>query len=205
MSIDQPEAGDTPPPTGPPPTLASVPDYDLPDLVHADAPQQLKAMSDPLRSQILDLVLDRAATVKELAEAVGRPSSSVAHHVGVLVDAGLLTVVRTRRVRAIDERFYGRTGRTIVIGDSATPADVRRKGMLHTAVSELPTDTDVLATLRHVRIPADRAEEFFARVADLADEFTRLPRSGDTVFGFVAAVYPTDHPVLPEPKDRGSQ
>jgi hypothetical protein len=33
--------------------------------------------------------------------AVGRPMSSVAHHVNVLVDVGLMGVVRTRRVRAL--------------------------------------------------------------------------------------------------------
>ena len=85
--------------------------------VQADTPTQLKALANPLRVQILDLVLERAATVTELAAALDRPKSSVAYHVDTLVEAGLLQVVRTRRVRAIEERFYGRTGRTIVLGD----------------------------------------------------------------------------------------
>jgi hypothetical protein len=34
----------------------------------------------------------------------------------VLLDAGILRVVRTRRVRAIDERFYGRTARIFYVG-----------------------------------------------------------------------------------------
>ena len=29
-------------------------------------------------------------------------------------------------------------------------------------------------------------------------EFSQLPRTGDTVYGFVAGLYPTDHPSLPE-------
>ncbi|HEY6379575.1 MAG TPA: helix-turn-helix domain-containing protein, partial [Candidatus Dormibacteraeota bacterium] len=66
-------------------------------------------MAHPLRSMILDLLLERAATVAELAAAAGRPKSTLAHHVKVLVDAGMIRVVRTRRVRAIDERFYERT------------------------------------------------------------------------------------------------
>ena len=44
--------------------------------------------ADPLRSTIIDLVLERAATVAELAAAVKRPKSTVAHHVNVLVHAG---------------------------------------------------------------------------------------------------------------------
>ncbi len=174
-----------------------VPDYDLAPTVHADSPAQLKAVADPLRSQILDLVLDRAATVGELAEALGRPKSSVAHHVDVLLQAGLLTVVRTRRVRAIDERFYGRTGRTIVIGKGVTPDFSERQSMLHDAIAEVPTEAEVLSTLRHVRIPAEQADAFFERVVELAEDFTRLPRSGEAVYGFVAAVYPTNQPVLP--------
>ena len=177
-----------------------VPDYPLAPSVDADTPERLKAIAEPVRSHILDLVLERAATVTELAAALDRPKSSVAYHVDVLVDAGMLAVVRTRRVRAIDERLYGRTGRTIVIGDSAAPIGVGGPNFLAQAQAEAVVDEPghMLATMRHARIPADRADEFFARVADLADEFTMLPRDGDVVFGFVAAVYPTDHPTLPE-------
>src|SRR5215208_2082825 len=99
---------------------AEIPDYELAERLVVTAPAQLRAMADPLRATILDLLLERAATVAELAAAVGRPKSTVAHHVNVLVDAGLLHVVRTRRVRAIDERFYGRTARLFAVGDVAT-------------------------------------------------------------------------------------
>ena len=80
------------------------------------APHELRAMFDPLRGALLDLVLERAATVSELAEIVSRPKSTVARHVKVLVDSGMLRVVRTRRVRAIEERFYGRTARNFSVG-----------------------------------------------------------------------------------------
>ncbi len=190
MSIDDapPDGNETP----------ASPDYDLAPMVHADTPAQLKALASPVRKLILDLVLDRAATVGELAEALARPKSSVAHHVDVLVDTGLLRVVRTRRVRAIDERFYGRTGRTIMIGTESSPEGTGRKSMLLEAAGELPAGADDMATLRHVRISAEHAEAFFARVVELAEDFTRLPRSGTTVFGFIGAVYPTDQPVLPD-------
>ena len=87
----------------------------FPDRIALTSPEQVKALSHPLRTTILHLLHERAATVSELARAVGRPKSTVAHHVSVLVDAGLLQVVRTRRVRAIDERFYGRTARLFYV------------------------------------------------------------------------------------------
>src|SRR5438552_17018192 len=85
-----------------------IPDYEVADRLVVSAPAQLRALADPLRGTILDLLLERAATVSELATAVRRPKSTVAHHVHVLVDAGMLRVVRTSRVRAIGERYYGR-------------------------------------------------------------------------------------------------
>src|SRR5258707_6222294 len=100
-----------------------VPDYDLAEDVEVSTPAQLRAMADPLRGMLLHLLLQRAATVTELASAVGRPKSTVAHHVNVLVDAGLLKVVRTRRVRAIEERYYGRTARLFRVGVINQPGE----------------------------------------------------------------------------------
>lgn len=183
-----------------------IPDYDLADTVEVSTPAQLRAIADPLRSTILDLVLERAATVGELAAAVRRPKSTVAHHVNVLVDAGMLRVVRTRRVRAIDERYYGRTGRTIYVGVVRRPGDTETPVCINAlsvaaAESVAAHEADTLyTTMRHARIPAERASEFWRRVEELIRDFTRLPRSGDTVFGFVAGLYPTDHPTLPEPE-----
>ena len=180
-----------------------TPDYAIDASVQADTPAQLKALADPVRKQILDLVLERAATVTELAAALDRPRSSVAYHVDQLIDVGLLKVVRTRKVRAIEERFYGRVGRTIVIGDTNMAAGTVSHNFLAEAMGESWQEHPggMLATLRHVRIPEERAQEFFVDVVALAERFTELERGGDRVWGFVAAVYPTNHPTLPEPSD----
>ena len=148
-------------------------------------------------------MLDRAATVTELAAALDRPRSSIAYHVDVLVGAGLLTVVRTRKVRAIDERFYGRTGRTIEIRGTDAPPDLARHDFLAEARAEALAAANepdsIWSTMHHARIPRERPDEFIEAVAELADRFTRLPHEGDAVYGFVAAVYRTNLPRLPEP------
>ena len=186
------------------PSKQGFPDYELVDRIDISAPGHLRAIADPLRVTLLDLVLERAATVGELAAAVGRPKSTVAYHVNVLVDAGMFRVVRTRRVRAIDERFYGRTARVFVIGAVDLPSGPMWASGLSVAAVESSAahDADRLrGILRHVRITDERAGEFWDRIIDVAREFTQLPRSGDTVYGFVAGLYPTDHPTLPEPTD----
>ncbi len=181
-----------------------LPDYDLADQLVVSEPAQLRALSNPLRITLLDLVLERAGTVSEFAEAVGRPKSTTAHHVGVLVDAGLLRVVRTKRVRAIDERYYGRTARSFNIGVVNQPGDpetvvcINRLSMAAAESVPAHQDDTLRSTLFHARIPRERAAEFWERVEAVVQEFAQLPRSGSTVYGFAAGLYPTEHPTLPE-------
>jgi DNA-binding transcriptional ArsR family regulator len=188
-----------------------LPDYELADQVVITAPAQLRAIADDLRGTILDLLLERAATVAELAAAVGRPKSTVAHHVNVLLDAGLLRVVRTRRVRAIDERYYGRTARVFYVGvvdrPGEDPTTVHSNALSVAAAESAPAHVadDLRSILRHARIPHERAAEFWERVLTLASEFAAQPRSGDTVYGFAAGLYPTEFPTLPEPADTVSE
>jgi DNA-binding transcriptional ArsR family regulator len=186
---------------------SSIPDYELADRIVVTAPAQLRALADPLRATILDLLLERAATVAERAAAVQRPKSTVAHHVNVLVEAGMLRVVRTRRVRAIDERYYGRTARVFYVGvvnrPGEDPTTVHANALSVAAAESVPAhEADQLRTiLRHARIPAQRAADFWERVDALTREFAQLPRSGDTVYGFAAGLYPTDYPTLPDAND----
>src|SRR4029450_1137429 len=159
-----------------------IPDYDLEEVRVVSSRQELRAMADPLRSSILDLVLERAATVSELATAVGRPKSTGAHHVGVLVAADMLKggrprrVARPRRVRALDERFYGRTSRIFYVG-RIQPDEV-------TIVPNLLSDAAVesgpayegdrlRAILRYARIPTESAAEFWDRVFALVNDFSQ--------------------------------
>jgi hypothetical protein len=58
-------------------------------------------------------------------------------------------------------------------------------------------------TSRVARIPVEHAVAFSDRLRQLAEEFIALPRSGDVVFGFLAGVYPTDHPAFAEADDEG--
>jgi DNA-binding transcriptional ArsR family regulator len=181
----------------------SPPDYELADRIALTEPSQVKAIGHPLRTTILGLLHERAATVSELAIAVGRPKSTVAHHVKVLADAGLVQVVRTRRVRAIEERFYGRTARMFYVGVERSPDGdnmPRDFNDFEVAAQESGAayrDGKLWGFIRHARISEAQVSEFWERMAELVAEFERLPRSGETVYGFAVGVYPTDHPTLP--------
>ncbi|MEU6857336.1 winged helix-turn-helix domain-containing protein [Glycomyces sp. NPDC046736] len=178
------------------------PGYELADRIALTEPSQVKAIGHPLRTTILQLLHERAATVTELATALERPKSTVAHHVDVLARNGLLQVVRTRKVRAIEERFYGRTARMFYI--AAEPSQTASSGDFNdfeVAARESAAAFEegrLWGFIRHARISRDQASEFWDRMAELVDEFERLPRSGDTTYGFAVGIYPTAHPTLPD-------
>lgn len=179
------------------------PDYELADRMALTRPDQVKAIGHPLRTTILQLLHERAATVTELSEAVERPKSTVAHHVDVLARNGLLRVVRTRKVRAIEERFYGRTARMFYVAAEPSPEGEempRDFNDFEVAARESGTAFEqgkLWGFIRHARISEDRAVEFWEKIAALVEEFDRIPRSGETVYGFAIGIYPTDHPTLP--------
>src|SRR5881275_2747881 len=176
----------------------SAPDYQLADRIALTRPDQVKALSHPLRTTILGLLHERAATVSELAVAIERPKSTVAHHVKVLTEAGLLQVVRTRRVRAIEERFYGRTARMFYVGvergadGDELPRDFNDFEVAARESAPAFLDGKLWGFIRHARISEAQASAFWERMAELVAEFDELPRSGETMYGFAIGIYPTD-------------
>ena len=186
---------------------SSPPDYELSERMALTDPSQVKALSHPLRNTILGLLHERAATVTELAAALDRPKSTVAHHVKVLQAAGLVQVVRTRRVRAIEERFFGRTARMFYVAleqapeRDQMPLDFNDFEVAARESVEAYHDGKLWGFIRHARITEEQASEFWVRMAALVAEFDRLPRAGSTMYGFAVGVYPTDHPSLPESGD----
>jgi len=185
----------------------SPPDYELADRLPLTRAIQVKALGHPSRNRILGLLHERAATVTELATALERPKSTVAHHVKVLAEAGLVQVVRTRRVRAIEERFYGRTARMFYVAVEQSPEgeqmprDFNDFEVAARESGEAFLDGKLWGFIRHARISEEQASEFWERMAELVEEFDRLPRSGSTMYGFAVGVYPTDQPTLPPSRD----
>jgi DNA-binding transcriptional ArsR family regulator len=121
----------------------------------------LGALSDELRVRILAITRQRPASITELALELGRPKGTVGYHLKVLERAGLVRVVRTRRVRAVTEKFYGWHA-----------DDLRAFGVVQAQMLE-----------------AD-AEHFARRLDELVREFTDAEGRTGPVFTLVAALYP---------------
>jgi DNA-binding transcriptional ArsR family regulator len=198
-------ADNSPGTTGPTPEAGrATPDYELDDTIELRRPDQLKAIGDPLRFTILGLLSERAATTSQLAEALGRPRGTIGHHLKVLEAAGLIRVVRTRSVRALTEKYYGRVARLSLLNEAI---DDDRDGRAATGLalrqalselSEAPMDPAPIIDIRHARLTPETAARFAARVEELAAEFDEQVDPTAPVYGFAAAVYQTSWPTLPE-------
>jgi DNA-binding transcriptional ArsR family regulator len=184
-------------PTESPTTDRGGLDYEIAEEVVADTPAAFKALADGTRLAILDLLLERAATTSHLAEALDKPKGTVGYHLKVLERCELIRIVRTRQVRAMTEKYYGRTGRTIIMSGPGEMKDPHF--VVHGALRDVRiVDGEPLPmfTTRRARIPESRAVEYASRLAELAAEFAAEPREGERVYGMLAGVYPTDLPTL---------
>ncbi len=162
--------------------------------------EQAAAFNEKTRTDIMVMLVERPATTKQLAEALDKPKGTVGHHLKALHEAGLIAVVRTRQVRAITEKYYGRLARTYVF-PKLDEGGNKDHGFLAEMMQEMRDpveDEATMVTLRHARIPHDRANEFAAEMLRISEEFAAMERGGETVYGFVVGVYPTDRPSLGE-------
>jgi len=185
----------------------TTPDYELDETLTVDQPEQLRALFEETRRSIIHLLLERAATITELAGTMDIPKGTMGHHVGVLAEAGLIHVVRTKKVRAIEAKYYGRTARTFMINFRDRDVGIAPDHFLVTAGEELVAasasyrdheDSPIMSTLRYARIPDERAAEWLIRLGELTQEFASETRGGDTTYAMLAAFYPTEHPHLPD-------
>lgn len=177
----------------------STPDYPLEETLELTDPTQYRALFEETRKEIVSLLLERAATTSELAEVLSRPKGTVGHHLKVLEEAGLVHVVRTKQVRAIQAKYYGRTARVFLYRreHEAVGEEERVLARAAAGVAQVP-DGLASANARRARIPQERAHEWRERLDALLLEFASEPVAGDTTFELVYGLYATDRRPLPE-------
>lgn len=111
-------------------------------------PAIAKALAHPLRSHILVTLGDRVASPNEIAKELGLAARDLDYHVKVLVEVGMIKLIRTEQRRGVQEHFYALAPPLLRIDDlrwSSIPADVRAH--LSTNLLRLAVE-DALAALR---------------------------------------------------------
>jgi DNA-binding transcriptional ArsR family regulator len=166
-------------------------DYQADETLLVSDPAKLRAMADPFRVQLVQLLRDKARSTQEIAEQLSIPKGTVGHHLKVLEAAGLIRVVRTRKVRAVTEKFYGRTAR-LFLYQTEDPADGRAIAAVTLRQAASEVDLAPLVTgfgLVRARLTEQEIDRFERRVKKLMADFRGADKPGGTPSSLTAGIW----------------
>lgn len=171
----------------------------------------LKALADPLRHQLLTLLI-KPKTVRELADATGRAPDRLYYHLGVLEKRGLVEAIEERGV----ERRYAATAEQITIDPKlAMPpgsVDGVITGMLQHAQREYSaavrkkrtakSSRRTMLAMSYVVLTDEQWEEMRTRMEALLNEYEQYERGGEEpkpedgrkVYGVLQGLWPASEP-----------
>ena len=135
------------------------------DVIAVTTPGQFKALGHPTRHRLLFALGQGEATISQLAVALDSNKGNVAHHLKVLVDAGLVRASSARTVRGGTEQYYRRASRGLRYDDAATTETAFRALAGEIAAAE----PEPVLILRTLRLAPDHAAQLTAALHDLAD------------------------------------
>ncbi len=154
------------------------------------------------------MLRERAASTSELAVALEAPKGTVGHHLKVLESAGLIHVVRTRKVRALTEKYYGRVARLFVLKSDEGMPDELRGGALAAMMLRQAADELIAAgqekdssALLHVRLTPQQQRRFEKRMNRLVADLQRADDPDGTSHALAYALFRAPSPLPPPPVD----
>jgi len=180
-----------------------------------------KSIADPLRLQIIEVLLSSPLTVKEIAGKLGLAPSKLYYHVNTLEKHGLIQVVDTTIHGNIIEKHYWVTaydyhvdkdlynfnvtdseGKENIISSVLTSLDTTREDFIHSIEAQAfnlehgaePHPRNVINFREVAHIPDDKMSEFQERLQALHTEFSELDDSDDEKthpWAFTIFLYPT--------------
>jgi DNA-binding transcriptional ArsR family regulator len=119
-----------------------------------DTADAIKAMADPLRLRLLQLLMrtwDRSWSVKEIAAELHQPVTKLYHHVKLLEGAALITDADTRLVSGIVEHRYRTSQRSLNFDESLFLAPQTRDDSIAQVAALVDTSRDALLDYLHLK------------------------------------------------------
>ena len=149
--------------------------------------EQFKALGHPLRHRLLFALGQDSATISQLAKTLDTRKGNIAHHLGVLRDAGMVTAAGTRQVRGGTEQYYQRSARIFdFVGEGAR---ANTSVSLQAMAADLESSTgEPLLNLRNIRLTERQATELMDKLDGLVDSLEDAG-PGEARYGVLAAVY----------------
>ena len=153
------------------------------EVAAVSSPAQFKALGHPMRHRMLFALGREEATISQLAAMLGSNKGNVAHHLKVLVDAGLVQSAGTRTVRGGTEQYYRRAFRGLAFDD----ASITETAFQALAAEIASAEPDPFLILRSLRLTPEHAEELTSILQDLAE---RADDGGDQPrYGLLLGLY----------------
>jgi DNA-binding transcriptional ArsR family regulator len=122
------------------------------------AQNRLVAMSHPLRAQVLNVLNERVASPKEIADQLGEPIPNVSHHAKRLVQLGCAELVDKRQVRGAIEHFYRAIEQTYIDAEQWNELDPLVAENFNCAVMQSGLD-DFVSSVKAQMIGSDERFE----------------------------------------------
>jgi DNA-binding transcriptional ArsR family regulator len=171
---------------------------ELPTEKTIDTLGQFRAITDPVRTRILNIVQLRPATAKQIADRLKASPGSIGHHLHVLEDAGLVQVSARRLVHGIVANYYTRTARIFLYqlpkelsGNDQLVVDISAKAVAELAEARrLNPEAMSMEGFPHARLTPERVEYYQQRFNQLLDELLHEPADGPgDVYGVLYAMF----------------
>ncbi|MDO3682822.1 transcriptional regulator [Micromonospora sp. C28ISP2-4] len=155
------------------------------DDLEIHSPAHFKALAHPFRHRLLFALGAGPATISQLAARLGAAKGTVAHHLGVLTEAGMVRPAHSRQVRGGTERYHERTFRRLggIDTDGAATA-----ALLGAFAEELAGDPDPFMHLRHLRLTPAQAQRLRSTLDELVGEAEEAP-PGQARYGVLVSLY----------------
>lgn len=118
--------------------MTSAPTNDSrPEVLYVSDPDQMNALVSPARVEIVSALEQmEQASVREIADRIGRRPSSLYYHLEMLLKSGLLQEVDTRHSAGRPEVIYALVARRLVLrGDPSKPGTI--EAVIHATSSVL--------------------------------------------------------------------
>lgn len=118
--------------------------------------ETMRALADPLRVQVIELLVDRPHNARELAEKLGLAASRLYYHLNQLEKLGLIVVEETRQVGNLLEKTYRATAGQVEVSRSLLnfQTEAGKESISTMMVSTLDTTRDDLLRSLNARSAA---------------------------------------------------
>jgi DNA-binding transcriptional ArsR family regulator len=180
--------------------------------------ETLKVIADPIRNQILEILLNKPQNVKEVADKLGLAPSKLYYHFNMLEKFGFLEVVETRQVSNLIEKYYQATatylsidpnlltfntdeGKESIQSVMAATIDTTREDLLRSlqarsfqleqGAAEQPRSITISRNLSN--LSDEQYKDFYKRLDALIEEFSKSDSKdpNDQTFALMIAFYPS--------------